>query len=90
MQPASRSASLSLRSARESSITPPSEVILPPSKAAVTFSRATAGNEKAAVVSSIMPGVAGWNGEKDLASTTKPYSCSEPYATLASLKNTPP
>ena len=38
-----------------------------------------------AVVSSIMASVACWNGEKGLASTIKPYSHSEAYATLASL-----
>ena len=48
----------SRRSAAANSITPPSEVIRPPSKAAVTFLRATAGKVKGSSVSSVMADVA--------------------------------
>jgi hypothetical protein len=42
-----------------SSMTPPSEEMRPPSKAAVTFLPWTAGKEKAGNVPSVMAGVAG-------------------------------
>ena len=48
----------SRRSAWASSITPPSEVIRPPSKAAVIFLRWTAGKENGRRLSSVMAGVA--------------------------------
>ena len=48
----------SRRSAWASSMTPPSEVIRPPSKAAVTFLRSMAGNENGSRLSSLMAGVA--------------------------------
>jgi hypothetical protein len=46
------------RSAAASSITPPSEVMRPPSNAAVTFLRPTAGKPNGLIVSSDMAGVA--------------------------------
>jgi hypothetical protein len=44
-----------------SNMTPPSEVIRPPSNAAVTFLRSTAGNENGSRLSSIIAGVAASN-----------------------------
>jgi len=67
--------------------TPPSEVRHPPSKAAVTFLRSTAGNEKAAVVSSSRRTWPESEGEKGLASTNEAYAILVPYATLANLKH---
>ena len=64
MNRASRSAIPRRRSASDSSMTQPFEVILPPSKSGCDFLPATAGNEKAAVVSSIMADVAGGCGGK--------------------------
>ena len=58
-QRANRSATPRRRSAIDSNMTPPSEVRRPPSKSAVTFLRATDGNENGRAVSSIMAGVAG-------------------------------
>jgi hypothetical protein len=58
-QGARRSATPNRRSARESSITPPSEDIRPPSNAAATFFPWRAGNENSGIVSSVMPAVAG-------------------------------
>src|SRR4051794_15740207 len=55
---ASRSAIPRRRSAAAKSMTRPSEVIRPPSNAAVIFLRPTAGNRNGAVVSSHMAGVA--------------------------------
>ncbi len=65
-------------------ITPPSEVIRPPSKAAVTFLRATAGNANGSTVSSIMADVAGPDVVEGSASATKPYATSIAYATSTS------
>ena len=48
----------SRRSAWASSMTPPSELSRPPSNAAVTFLRSTAGNQNGSRVSSVMAGVA--------------------------------
>ena len=86
-QRASRSAMPSRRSAIASSITPPSEVRRPPSKAAVTFLRATAGNENGRRLSSVMAGVAGAVRREGWRSATKSYALSALYATLASLKS---
>jgi hypothetical protein len=55
---ASRSAMPSSFSTAASSITPPSEVMRPPSKAAVTFLRSTVGKLKGSRLSSSMAGVA--------------------------------
>ena len=57
-QRASRPATPSPRSAIASSITPPSEVRRPPSNAAVTGLRETAGNENGRRLSSVMAGEA--------------------------------
>src|SRR5438093_1527725 len=48
----------SRRSAWASNITPPSELIRPPSKAAVIFLRQTAGKQNGRRLSSVMAGVA--------------------------------
>ena len=61
---ARRSATPKRRSAIARSITPPSEVRRPPSKAAVTFLPWTAGNENSGIVSSVMAGVAGAESAK--------------------------
>ena len=55
---ASRSARPSRRSAWASNMTPPSELIRPRSKAAVTFFRSTAGKENGRRSSSVIVGVA--------------------------------
>ena len=55
-QRARRAASPNRRSARESSMTPPSELSRPPSKAAVTFFAPTAGNENGRRLSLVMAG----------------------------------
>ena len=65
------------RSAIESSITPPSEDIRPPSKAAVTFLPWTAGNENSGIVSSVMAAVAGAKARKGLVLATKSYAIPE-------------
>src|SRR5713226_2813538 len=54
---ASRSAMPSRRSAWASNMTPPSELIRPPSKAAVIFLRRTAGKQNGRRLSSVMAGV---------------------------------
>src|SRR5713226_131013 len=54
---ASRSAMPSRRSAWASNVTPPSELIRPPSKAAVIFLRRTAGKQNGRRLSSVMAGV---------------------------------
>ena len=59
------SAMPSRRSAWASNMTPPSEVIRPPSNAAVIFLRSTAGNENGSRLSSIMAGVAASNAEME-------------------------
>jgi len=56
-----------VRSAIDSSITPPSEVIRPPSNAAVISLPWTAGNENSGIVSSIMAAVAGAKVREGLA-----------------------
>src|SRR5271157_4099669 len=56
---ANRSASPRRCSAIDSSMTPPSDVRRPPSKAAVTFLREMAGNENGRRLSSVMAGAAG-------------------------------
>src|SRR4051794_34275387 len=65
-------------------ITPPSEVRRPPSKAAVTFLRPTAGNQNGSIVSSCMAGVAGYDRVNGLVSTPNPKTQSALYATPAS------
>lgn len=67
------------RSASANNITPPSEVIRPPSKAAATFFRPTAGNANGRDVSSVMADVAGPDAVRGLASTTKSYATSIAY-----------
>ncbi|MGY3591931.1 hypothetical protein ACVIGB_008488 [Bradyrhizobium sp. USDA 4341] len=72
------------RSAMARSMTPPSDVSLPPSNEAVIFLRETAGNENGRLVSSVMASVAarmcgGW------VLATESYATSAAYATLASL-----
>ncbi len=57
-----------------SSMTPPSELSRPPSKAVVTFLRSTAGNENGSRLSSIMAGVARCDPGKGLASATESYA----------------
>src|ERR1019366_9367132 len=75
MPAASLSATPSRRSACPSNITPESEVMRPPSNAAVIFLRPTAGNENGRRLSSIMAGggsVRGGGGTgKKLNHTTK-------------------
>jgi hypothetical protein len=66
MQRARRSATPKRRSAIESNITPPSEVIRPPSNAAVTFLAPTAGNANGRIVSSVMAAVVGAKAHKGL------------------------
>src|SRR6266851_7796623 len=78
---ASRSAMPSRRSAWASSITPPSEVIRPPSKAAAIFLRRTAGKQNGRRLSSVMAGVARLDPGKGLASATESYARSKAYAT---------
>jgi hypothetical protein len=71
------------RSAAANNITPPSEVMRPPSNAAVTFLRATAGKLNYSTVSSDMAGVALPDCVKRMASTPNPQTKSDPYATPA-------
>jgi hypothetical protein len=76
----------SFRSDRASSITPPSELILPPSKAALIFFVQTGGNEEGRVVSLFIAGGALVRISTGLASATESYAPSTNYATtLASL-----
>ena len=72
------------RSARESSITPPSEEMRPPPNAAVIFLPWTAGN---ANLSSAMAAVAGAKARTGLASAPKSYAIPAVYATAASPEN---
>jgi hypothetical protein len=65
-----------------SKITPPSEVTRPPSNAAETFLRSTAGKLNGSRVSSSMAGVAA-SDSVDLASTPKSLLQSNAYATSA-------
>jgi len=60
------------RSAAPSSITPPSELIRPPSNAATTFLRQTAGKPKGGTVSSDMAGVARCACAERMVSTPNP------------------
>src|SRR5215472_3095552 len=78
---ASRSAMPSRRSAWASRMTPPSELIRPPSKAAVIFLRRTAGKQNGRRLSSLMAGVARLDPSKGLASATKSYARSNAYDT---------
>lgn len=73
---ASLSASCRRRSAVARSMTPPSEVMRPPSKAAVIFLRPMAGNENGSNVSSVMAGVAREMWAAGQASTTESYAIS--------------
>src|SRR3981081_194678 len=73
----------SRRSAWASSMTPPSELIRPPSKAAVIFLRWTTGKQNGRRLSSIMAGVACLDLGKGLASATESYAQSKAYATSA-------
>src|ERR1700680_1094430 len=73
------------RSAIARSITPPFEVRRPPSKAAVTFLAATAGNENGRIVSSVMAGVAFAVEGDGVGFATESYASSALYTTLASL-----
>src|SRR6267378_3995826 len=78
---ASRSAMPSRRSAWANSMTPPSELIRPPSKAAVIFLRWTTGKQNGRRLSSVMAGVACLDPGKGLASATESYARSNAYAT---------
>jgi hypothetical protein len=69
------------------SMTPPSELIRPPSKAAVIFLRRTAGKQNGRRVSSVMAGVACLDPGKGLG--TESYARSMAYATPAT-PNPPP
>ena len=90
MQPASVSARPRRRSASRSRTSPPSDEIRPPSKAAVTFLRRTAGRWKGRRLSSVMAGVAlSLFGKKDV-STTNFYSMATAYATSATPKSDTP
>ena len=71
------------RSAAARSITPPSEVMRPPSNAAVTFLRRTAGKPKLSIVSSCMAGVARSDQVNGSVSTPNPETRSAAYATPA-------
>src|SRR6266481_2562918 len=62
-------------------MTPPSELIRPPSKAAVIFLRWTTGKRNGRRLSSVMAGVACLDPGKGLASATESYARSNAYAT---------
>src|SRR5438132_1023945 len=64
-------------------MTPPSELIRPPSKAAVIFLRWTTGKQNGRRLSSVMAGVACLDPGKGLASATESYARSKAYATSA-------
>src|SRR5205807_6321559 len=64
-------------------MTPPSELIRPPSKAAVIFLRSTAGKQNGRRLSSVMAGVACLDPGKGLASATESYARSKAYVTSA-------
>ena len=72
------------RSASESKITPLSEERRPPSNAAVTFLRDTAGRENVSGLSSVMAGVAGLFNVRRMVLTPISYANSAPCATPAS------
>jgi hypothetical protein len=72
------------RSACPSNTTPASDVMRPPSKAAVIFLRSTAGNENGRRLSSVMADMAWMRLREGSASATNPYIKSRPYATSAS------
>ena len=86
---ASFSAMPSRRSAAARSITPPSELMRPPSKAAMTFLRDTAGKEKGSSVLCVMAGVAALKRAEGLVSQLKFYAASGTYATPASPEQLP-
>src|SRR5712692_10008066 len=73
----------SRRSAWASNMTPPSELIRPPSKAAVIFLRRMAGKQNGRRLSSVMAGVARLDPGKGLAKATESYARSKAYATSA-------
>ena len=77
-------ANQSRRSASARSITPASDVSRPPSNAAVTFLRQTAGNENGKIVSSVMASVAGSEVHTGWVSATESYATSAANTTLAS------
>jgi hypothetical protein len=70
------------RSANANSITPPSELMRPPSKAAVIFLRRTDGSENGNTLSSVMAGVAasdsarGWLRHPNLSASSGAYATS--------------
>jgi len=70
------------RSAKANNITPPSELMRPPSKAAVIFLRSTDGSENGSRLSSIMAGVAasdsvrGWLRHPNLSASSAAYATS--------------
>src|SRR5205823_13247897 len=70
-------------------MTPPSELIRPPSKAAVIFLRSTAGKQNGRRLSLVMAGMACLDPGKGLASATESYARSKAYATSAT-PNPPP
>ena len=70
-------------------MTPPSELMRPPSNAALIFFVQTAGREKGRVVSLFLAGAAWVWISGGLASTTESCAASTNYATLASLINSP-
>ena len=89
MQPARLSARRKQRSASRNGMGPPSDKIRPPSKAAPTFLRRTAGRSKGRRLSSVMAGVAYLLlGEED-ASTTNSCPMATAYATSATLNSDP-
>src|SRR6266849_1648666 len=73
----------SRRSAWASNMTPPSELIRPPSKAAVIFLRRMAGKQNGRRLSSVMAGVGRLDPGKGLAKATESYARSKAYATSA-------
>ena len=72
------------RSACPSNTTPASDVMRPPSKAAVIFLRSTAGNENGRRLLSVMADMAWMRLREGSASATNPYIKSTPYAPSAS------
>jgi len=70
-------------------MTPPSELIRPPSKAAVIFLRRTAGKQNGRRLSSIMAGVARFDPGKGVVSATESYARSKAYATSATSNPAP-
>jgi hypothetical protein len=70
-------------------MTPPSELMRPPSKAAVTWRRETAGKVNGRRVSSDMAGVALSDAVAEMVSAPKSYAGSETYATPAAPSKPP-